>query len=291
MQHFDLMQTVRTRYAANGIVKLSGLFDDDTLSALWQEIQDFTGVRSEDYAGVMDGSRKAYNSPGTVIRNRQFWHLLENDIINDTIKLLVGYEVKFLGLDSMTVHWSSHGLHRDSHVGMEPFTQGFSPADAPYTVTRALVHVNDPDAAPYEFQFHPASHNIELGEMNVHGVPLFDASQICASMLVEPGDCLIFDARLLHTGMPIVSPKCFVTMTYGLPNFYSYDHFFYSRYVRVDQGLTDMPPELVEILRVRNMYLEGSTDESLREEFLAPRAEDIGKFDPDLLSRDYVRDI
>jgi hypothetical protein len=261
------------------------------MTALWQEIQDFTGVRSEDYTGIMDGTKKAYNSPGTLMRNKQFWPLLQNEVVTDAVKFLVGGDIKFLGLDSLSVHWSSHGMHRDTHVDVEPFMTGEAPADIPYSVTRVLTHVNDPDAEPYEFQFYPASHTAVLPEVNVHGRTLHDPSQILVGTRVNPGDCLIFDARLLHTGMPIVSPKCFVTLTYGLPNLYSYDHFFYARYIRVDQGLTDMDSELVDIMRAKGLYLEGSTDENLRQEFNTPYAALEGTFDPDLLSRDYIRDI
>jgi hypothetical protein len=291
VKHFDLGQTIRDRYATFGLVKLSGVFGTEDMARLWQEIQDFTGVRSEDFAGVMQGTQKPYNSPGTLMRNRQFWPLLQNTVINDAVRFLVGPEVKFLGLDSLAVHWSSHGMHRDTHVDVTPFMTGEAPADIPYSVTRVLTHVNDPDAEPYMFQFYPASHNVALPEVNVQGRTLHDASQICVAMPVNPGDSLIFDARLLHTGIPIISPKCFITMTYGLPNLYSYDHFFYSRYIRVDQGLTDMEPELVDQMRSEGLYLEGSTDENLRAEFNAPYGHLEGTFDPDLLSRDYIRDI
>ena len=120
---------------------------------------------------------------------------------------------------------------------------------------------------------------------------MLDPSQIPVSISIEPGDCLFFDARLIHSGMPIVAPKCFVTLTHGLPNGYSYDHYFFTRYIRVDQGLTDLDPELVDILRAKGLYLEGSDDESLRQQFTEPYAALEGTFDPDQLSRDYIRDI
>jgi ectoine hydroxylase-related dioxygenase (phytanoyl-CoA dioxygenase family) len=72
----------------------------------------------------------------------------------------------------------------------------------------------------------------------------------------EPGDCIIFNQRLFHCASPIVGPKYAVFLSYSVENEHARNHLRYYRHIRKDLKYGPINPELVEILKERDLYME-----------------------------------
>jgi ectoine hydroxylase-related dioxygenase (phytanoyl-CoA dioxygenase family) len=72
----------------------------------------------------------------------------------------------------------------------------------------------------------------------------------------EPGDTIVFNQRIFHAASPITGPKYAVFLSYSPENGHARNHLRYYRYVRKDLRYGPVDPELAEMLKTRNLYLE-----------------------------------
>jgi ectoine hydroxylase-related dioxygenase (phytanoyl-CoA dioxygenase family) len=72
----------------------------------------------------------------------------------------------------------------------------------------------------------------------------------------EPGDCIIINQRLYHSASPIIGPKYAMYLSYSADNEHARNHLRYYRYVRTDHRYGPICPELAEILKEHDIYME-----------------------------------
>jgi hypothetical protein len=72
----------------------------------------------------------------------------------------------------------------------------------------------------------------------------------------EPGDCVIFNQRLYHSASPMTGPKYAVYLSYAAENEHGRNHVAYYRHIRKDLRYGPLDPELADILRGHDLYLE-----------------------------------
>ncbi len=72
----------------------------------------------------------------------------------------------------------------------------------------------------------------------------------------EPGDCVIFDQRLFHSATPLIGPKYAVFLSYAAENGHGRNHIAYYRNIRKDLRYGPLDPELAEVLKSENLFLE-----------------------------------
>ena len=72
----------------------------------------------------------------------------------------------------------------------------------------------------------------------------------------EPGDCIIFNQRLYHSASPIVGPKYAVYLSYATENEHSRNHLRYYRYLRKDLNYGPIDPELADILKEHDLFMD-----------------------------------
>jgi hypothetical protein len=72
----------------------------------------------------------------------------------------------------------------------------------------------------------------------------------------EPGDCIIFSQRLYHSPSPIVGPKYAVYLSYSAENEHGRNHMRYYRYIRKELRYGPADPELAEILKDHDLYMD-----------------------------------
>ena len=72
----------------------------------------------------------------------------------------------------------------------------------------------------------------------------------------EPGDCVIFNQRLFHAASPISGPKYAVFLSYSPENEHARNHLRYYRHIRKELGYGPIDPELAELLKEHDLYLE-----------------------------------
>ncbi len=78
-------------------------------------------------------------------------------------------------------------------------------------------------------------------------------------VVVEKGDAILFDPRIIHTGTPRSGPRKILWWDYGLENAHTYDYCNYWERERKDMyyGKKPMNTELKELLIRNDLYLKG----------------------------------
>jgi hypothetical protein len=84
----------------------------------------------------------------------------------------------------------------------------------------------------------------------------------------EPGDCIIFNQRLYHSASPITGPKYAVYLSYATENEHGRSHIAYYRYIRKDCHYGPLDPELVEVLKSQDLFIEASDTSELQGAFI-----------------------
>jgi len=72
----------------------------------------------------------------------------------------------------------------------------------------------------------------------------------------EPGDCILFNQRLLHSASPIIGPKYAVYLSYSPENEHARNHLAYYRHVRKDLNYGPLDPELIHRLQSSQLFME-----------------------------------
>ena len=71
-----------------------------------------------------------------------------------------------------------------------------------------------------------------------------------------PGDCLIFDPRLIHTGSDFTGTKHAMYNGYGVENKHFRNFYHYYRYMRYDLNYKNIPTELKVKLKEADLYVD-----------------------------------
>ncbi|MCA9975636.1 MAG: phytanoyl-CoA dioxygenase family protein, partial [Anaerolineales bacterium] len=93
-----------------------------------------------------------------------------------------------------------------------------------------------------------------VGAMSYLFVKLQEWASQAEWIATEPGDCLIFDPRILHSGSYITGPKYSMFLGYGIENKHFFNHANYYRRLRSELGYADMAPELAQRLQAAGLY-------------------------------------
>ncbi len=134
-------------------------------------------------------------------------------------------------------------LHRDS-VNRERFGVGpdWDEHEHPYRIIRLAVNLYDSARSGSHFRVCPESHRS----------PRTDS----VSLPVRAGDCIVFDARLLHGSAPPCGAKCVLVFCYGPRDPHSRRHqrWFLERR-SADLGYRPIPDSLAERLKTAHLDL------------------------------------
>ena len=67
---------------------------------------------------------------------------------------------------------------------------------------------------------------------------------------------MIFNQRLYHSASPMVGPKYAVFLSYATENEHGRNHIAYYRNIRKDLRYGPLDPELAEVLKSKDLFLE-----------------------------------
>jgi hypothetical protein len=82
--------------------------------------------------------------------------------------------------------------------------------------------------------------------------------QVPVWIRTEPGDCIIFNQRIFHSGSPTIGPKYAVFLSYATENEHGRNHIAYYRNIRKDLQYGPLDPELAEALKSKGLFLEAA---------------------------------
>lgn len=219
----------------------------------------------------------SWTLPDGVAKSREFWPLFVNERLVEIVRNIVDENVRFLQHNDLHVGFSAISWHRDSvnrDYGVGP---DWDESDAPYRLIRAGIYLQTYAESSSQLGFIDGSHKPPtgpvsrstkfneaklkwLGAANYLSPKVQMAASNATWIPTEPGDCVIFDPRTIHSGSYITGPKFAMFVAYGVENKHFFNHYNYYRHVRSELGYQDLQPDLVDLLKEHNLYPEDTPD-------------------------------
>ncbi len=216
------------------------------------------------------GRKEKWTLPDGVCQHPAFWDVIFNEKILANVRELFGDNVKFLQHNDLHVGFSSFTWHRDSVC--RDFGKGpdWDETKEPYLLARVGIYLQDSEGG-FRLGMIPGTHrpNVHLSAAEHREIersmsnsskifntltfkdPLEDKAHWIAT---EPGDCVIFDPRTLHTGSDFRGTKYSFFIAYGIENQHFRNHYNYYRHLREDLGYGSLHPNLVKRLEEAGLY-------------------------------------
>ena len=222
---------------------------------------------------LSDYSKKPWTMPDGMANNKGFWPVIFNQKVINAVKQALGNDaVKYLQHDDIHRGYSSFAWHRDSVCRTYGVGPEWDERVEPYQLVRTGIYML-PEETNYRFGLIKGSHRPgvrfseaefkEIDHKIHHRTNLLskltgrDQFEKEATWIQPgPGDCLIFDPRLIHTGSKFMGTKHAMYNGYGVVNSHFRNFFHYYRYLRYDLGYKTIPDELKEKLIEANLFVE-----------------------------------
>jgi hypothetical protein len=216
------------------------------------------------------GRSQKWTIPDGVCRHPEFWDVLFNEKILAAVQSLLGAGYKFLQHNDLHVGFSSFHWHRDSvcrNYGKGP---DWDESEAPYRLLRVGMYLQE-SSGGFRLGLVGGTHKPGQQPGDREQASLERQSGMLAKALTlvggkdhladraewvqtGPGDCILFDPRVMHTGSDFQGDKYSLFTAYGIENSHFYNHYNYYRYLRSDLGYQALHPALVERLRAAQLY-------------------------------------
>lgn len=271
---------LRQSFYDRGYVVIKGLLSAPEVEFYIEELEKLSGIRRSDFKPQRPGlrsnggpERKAWTLPDGVSKQKAFWPLLADSRLLTIVKILLGSDVRYLQHSDLHVGFSAIAWHRDCVNRSLGHGPDWDETMEPYRLVRVGIYLQSFEESRFKLGFIPGSNRLEKDRLPQHrkfseaGLKwlsalsfVFPGFQMGAAnaewIATEPGDCLIFDPRMLHSGSAIIGPKYSIFFGYGLANRHFYRHQYYYRRLRRELGYENFAPELQERLKMANLYAE-----------------------------------
>ena len=272
--YFDFM---RDHLDTKGFVVVRNLLTVEEVQYYIEKLENLSGITrpksSISAKGFSLGKRGITNSwalTDGVTKSPDFWSLIVHERLVSIIRTLLGSDIKFLQHTDLHVGLSTISWHRDNVN--RTFGEGpdWDESDAPYQILRAGIYLQSFEESQFRLGFIPGSHRHQgavsfrhkLSEANLKWMgalsTMFTNLQTWAAdaewVATQPGDCIIFDPRTIHSGSSISGSNFSMFVTYGIENNHFYNHQNYYRFVRDELRYETPDPELVQHLEANGLY-------------------------------------
>jgi hypothetical protein len=263
-------RVLRERFERDGYVIVKQLLDPETAAGYRAELQRLSGLGDDDYVKVANDGGWAHNDGVTKLP--QFWPLIFNPKLLETVHAAIGPDARYTQHSDLLVHAGQPGWHRDS--ADRAFRKGgdWDESRARYRIGRVAIYLQSHRESGSGLAVVPGSHRrqpfLTTVEMNIwdrinqrrkrKGEPtVLPRFKTMKTVLIEtdPGDCLIFDERLLHSATRIQGPKYAIFLSYGGDDEHSRRMRRYWIVDRTDTAYEEYPPELAQKLKAADLYL------------------------------------
>ena len=248
-----------------GFVFVPGLLSPEEAREYRIKILNNCGVEE----GNLDPTRRWLLGDGPN-KCKEWWSLIVNSRILNLMHEIIGPEIRYLRNADLQVQNDRRIWHRDSPCRQFGKGPDFDESRSPYHVYRVGVYFHSYAESGSALGLVPGSHHREPWLLP-HELTFWDyvRSELRQDYLLAPfvsvrpvwikagfGDCIIFDARVLHAPSKFHGPKLAAYLSYGANNEHS--RAFYQHYAhdRKDLKYPPLDPELREILREKNLLLE-----------------------------------
>ena len=180
-----------------------------------------------------------------------FWPVVFNKHLLATVRELLGDDIRYTQHSDLHINLHGGRYHRDNACREFGIGQDWDERKVPYKVVRIAIYLSDHRESGSSIVILPGSHRRESwlnrreyvvwnklrsfarrrGRNDI--VPHVYVSRPKVQVKTQPGDCIIFDQRLLHAGGVLrgARPKYAIFLSFGLDNAHSHYHrtFFLNR--------------------------------------------------------------
>jgi ectoine hydroxylase-related dioxygenase (phytanoyl-CoA dioxygenase family) len=274
-------KTMKREIDDRGYTIVRGLLTPDEVDYYVGRMEALSGITrsgmtrgGEEWKGSGRGSGgSSWTLPDGVVKSRDFWPVVTSERLVEIVRNVVDPDVRFLQHNDIHVGFSAISWHRDSvnrEYGVGP---DWDESQEPYKLVRCGIYLQTFAESNSRLGFIPGSHKPPKGpvssgrKFNERRLKWLGAANYLSPKIqmaisnadwipTEPGDCVIFDPRTIHSGSYITGPKYSVFVAYGVENKHFFNHYNYYRNVRSELGYGDMPPDFVQLLKDEDLYPE-----------------------------------
>ena len=267
-----LSEAERSKFNREGFHVLKALFTE-TEAAQWRSR--IRETLQTDGQSCSSGPLKTQTLADGVTKHSCFWEIIFNSNLLSTIRQLIGADIRYTQHSDLHINLPGGRWHRDNAHRHFAHGPDWDEDKSPYRVVRVAIYLSDYSSSGSSLHLLPGSHRREdainrleyvlwnriRSRLRKYGVgnalPHLFFSRTVQSAYTSPGDCIIFDQRLMHAGGRLTgsSSKYSIFLSFGLNNEHSKNHrkFFLKR--------PTYSPEIPGALRCRlteeNLFLEG----------------------------------
>jgi ectoine hydroxylase-related dioxygenase (phytanoyl-CoA dioxygenase family) len=273
---------LQSQLAQDGFVVIKNLLSQEEASHYIRQMEALSGIHYERESNPSRNSLgergldKSWYLPDGVSKTADFWPLIFNESLLATVRSLLGEDIRYLQHSDLHVGFSAISWHRDNVCRSFNHGPDWDEADAPYKLLRVGIYLQTYAESHFRLGFIPGSHQPQpvfsngrklqearlkwLGAFSYLSVSFQEWASNAVWIATEPGDCIIFDPRILHSGSYIIGPKYSMFLAYGLPNKHFYNHLNYYQHLRSELGYQNMPPQLVSQLQQAGLFAEDAPE-------------------------------
>ena len=278
------------QFKQTGFVVVKNLLSSQEVADYKAKLQQLSGLSDRHVDGWKRTSRDgvSWNMADGVSKNPEFWSLIVHPRLLSTIREILGSSARYSQHSDLHVHRAGAGWHRDNAHRTYGEGPDWDESEAEYQVVRVAFYLQSYTESGSSLILIPGSHRYEerlsvletkLREYSVRFRRFFQSfTSPQASYLqskirttpakflsppaqpvylnTEPGDCIIFDTRVVHSGSPIYGPKYAIFLSYGADNHHSRNHRRYYLHTRQDLNYQEFHPDLTDKLKAHDLLLE-----------------------------------
>ena len=265
------MSALKDQFDRDGYVVVRQLLAEDEVETYKGLLRRHSGLDDSSFSKGF-ASSGGWSKPDGVTSTPDFWPLIFNQRLLHVVRETLGPEARYTQHSDLHVHVGSVGWHRDSAHRAFGVGPDWDESRVPYLIARVAIYLQDHAESGSALGVIPGTHRQDeasrraarevergaklLGKLRIKEQlpPLLRARPVWIK--TEPGDCVVFNQRLFHSGSKIRGPKYAIYLSYGAPNEHAHNHRRYYLEERTDLGYGDYPPDLAGRLREEELYLE-----------------------------------
>lgn len=270
-------QERRRQLREQGFVVVKGLLSAEEVEHYRAMIIDMSGVDPATFKSSGRGF-DGWNLTDGVSKTEAFWPLIAHEALLGHLHALLGDDVKYLQHSDLQAGFSAVSWHRDNVHRTYGVGRDWEEDDEdPYDLVRVGIYLQSYEESNFRLGFIPGSHRFTaegsaaartlnewkfkaMGGLAWLGPTFQDLTPGAEWVATDPGDAIIFDPRILHSGSYIEALKLSMFVGYGVPSQHFADLQNYYRHVRPELGYEPFSDELIAFLRERDLYAEGIED-------------------------------
>lgn len=260
---------IREGYKEQGYIHLPALLSAEEVSHYRETFLKISGLAGK-AVDFNNPTGTGWSMNDAVTQLPECWPLIFNPRLLSAVREILGGEIRYTQHSDLHVNFGVCGWHRDS--ACRNFGEGsdWDETLGDYSVVRVAIYLQSFAESKFSLGVIPGSHlkeslatTLEMKAWRALGrfvdtatfvPPILSAKPRWLAM--NPGDCVIFNQRLFHSGSPIRGPKFSVYFSYGLDNQHSRNHIKYYFQTRTELKYKPPPPELSAQLRAQGLYLD-----------------------------------